>query len=253
MSTLRRLAFAGAIAVPISLVIAGPSSATPLDGPYEPWSPWSHFETSGSYAGIGGAATTDTEGGSDWWGHHWSEEDTAYAGIGGAAVIHGEHSGADEEDCDDDGWTGHGNDWDDNDGDAVVVHHQHHHAVAHPDPVAPAEHVVHTRPVHHEDADDNDDASYVAHTHSADMNGATSAHIASHAGDHHASYEAGSLTAGPGGASSEGVHSLALPGYAGYHNWYAAAGADGAAVHSVSSVADAVDGYHHYSHDYDEG
>ncbi|MGW5718946.1 hypothetical protein ACWEVP_22430 [Amycolatopsis sp. NPDC003865] len=246
MSTLRRLALAGAFAVPISLVIAGPSSAGPLDGPYEPWTPWSHFETSGSYAGIGGAATTDTEGGTGWWGHHWSETDGAYAGIGGAGVVHSEESGTGDDTDGDDG---------DSTDDAAVTHHVHHHAVAHPDPVEPAEHVTHSQPAADTDTDDDDDddAGYVQQAHWAGADGASSTHIASHAGDHYAAYDSGHLTAGPDGASSEGVHSLAVPGYAGYHNWYAAAGTGGTAVHSVTAEADAdADAGDHGWQDYDE-
>ncbi|SEF34072.1 hypothetical protein SAMN05421837_107193 [Amycolatopsis pretoriensis] len=248
MSTLRRLALAGAFALPISLVAVAPSSAGTFDGPYEPWTPWSHFETSGSYAGIGGAATTDTEGGSDWWGHHWSESDGAYAGIGGAAVTHSEESGTDDTDWDDGdddngGWNNHHN---------TVTHHVQHHAVSHPDPVDTADHVTYTQPA--ADTDDDDDAddaaSYVQEAHWAGADGASSAHIASHAGDHYATYDSGHLTAGPGGASSEGVHALAVPGYAGYHNWYTAAGAGGTAVHSVTAEADA-DTHDHGWQDYD--
>ncbi|WP_329049836.1 hypothetical protein OG738_43430 [Amycolatopsis sp. NBC_01488] len=233
MSTLRRLAFAGAFALPISLVIAGPSSASTFDSPFDTWS----TESSGAYAGIGGAGTTDTEEGTDCWGHHWSEEDTAVAGIGGAAVVHSEGSG------DDTGWTGGSNDADD---DVAVPHHAAHHPDPDPD-AEPATH--HARPAHHHDAarpahhHSDDDASYVADTQSADIDGATSSHVESHAGDDYATYESGALTAGPDGASSSGVHSLAVPGYAGYHNWYVAADEDGATVHSVSTVADATDGW----------
>ncbi|MEV6645831.1 hypothetical protein [Amycolatopsis sp. NPDC051371] len=243
MSTLRRLAFAGAFALPISLVIAGPSSAGTFDGPFDPWS----SETSTSWAGIGGAGTTDTDEGATVWGHHWSEEDSAVAGIGGAAVVHSEESGDDA----DTGWTGDGNDGDwnnswNNDADVAVPHHAVHH------PVETTSHHSPARPAHHH-TDDADDASYVAETQSADIDGATSSHIESHAGDDHATYEAGALTAGPDGASSEGVHSIAVPGYAGYHNWYVAAGEDGAVAHSASAVADATDewhGRHHHDHEY---
>ncbi|MFJ7217097.1 hypothetical protein [Amycolatopsis sp. NPDC098790] len=239
MSTLRRLAFAGAFALPISLAIVVPSSAGTLDGPYESWTPWS-FESSGSYAGIGGAGTYEAEGGSDWWGHDWSEEEGTFAGAGGAGVFHNGHSGTthdwdDDSDDDDNGWTGH---WTGHhDGDAHTT--THHYVAPQPDPVDTADHVVYTQPV--VDTDDDDDADYVNEVHSAGVNGATSAHIASHAGDDYATYESGNLTAGPGGASSEGVHSLAVPGYAAYHNWYTAAGAGGTAVHSVHAVADADD------------
>jgi len=257
MSTLRRLALAGAFALPISLVAVVPASAGTPDGPYEPWTPWSHFETSGTYAGIGGAATTETEGGSDWWGHHWSETDGAFAGIGGAGVVHSEESGTDDDcdwddgdwDDDDNGWSG---DWHGNH--TAVAHHVQHHAVSHPDPVEPAaDHVTYTRPAADTD-DDDDDVGYVQESHWAGADGASSAHIVSHANDHHATYDSGHLTAGPDGASSEGVHALAVPGYAGYHNWYTAAGTGGTAVHSVTAEADADTGDHGwqgYDEDYD--
>lgn len=248
MSTLRRLALAGAFALPISLVAVAPSSAGTLDGHYEPWTPWSHFETSGSYAGIGGAATTDTEGGSDWWGHHWSESDSTFAGIGGAGVTHSEESGTD----DDGDWDDNDNGWSGDDDDVAVTHHVH-HAVSHPDPVDTADHVTYTQPAADTDDDDDADAEagYVHEAHWAGADGASSTHIASHAGDHHAVYDSGHLTAGPGGASSEGVHALAVPGYAGYHNWYTAAGTGGTAVHSVTAEADADAGDHGWQ-DYDE-
>ncbi|HET6708474.1 hypothetical protein [Amycolatopsis sp.] len=220
MSTLRRLAVAGAFALPFSLVIAAPATAHPLDRPHGSWS----AESSGSWAGIGGAGTTDTDEGSTWWGHHWSEQDTAVAGIGGAFVTHSGESG-DHHDADD------------HDAPAVV----HHHVVSHPDPVdqEPAGHVI--RPVYDTDTDDDDDGDvgYHAEQQSAGVDGATSAHVASHAGEHHATYEAEKLTAGPYGASSEGAHAVAVPDYAGYHAWYTAAGVGGAAAHSVTSVADA--------------
>lgn len=216
MSTLRRLAVAGAFALPLSLVIAAPATAHPIDWPHDSWS----AESSSSWAGIGGAGTTDTDEGSTWWGHHWSESDSAVAGIGGASVTHTGESGHDgwyDGDCDDydgdDHWvTG---DYDD---DADDVHH----AVSHPDPVY-----------------DADDVGYHAEQQSAGVDGATSAHVVSHAGEHHATYEAEKLTAGPFGASSEGAHAVAVPDYAGYHAWYTTAGVGGAAAHSVTAVADA--------------
>jgi hypothetical protein len=256
MSALRRLAAAGAFALPLSLVIACPATAGQPGWPDGSWS----AESSGSWAGIGGAGTTDTEEGSDWWGHHWSDTETAVAGIGGAAVTHSGESG-------DHGWnhTWHHavHDWDDNDdcdgddydGPAVAAPH---HVVGHPDPVmdeAPA------HPVY-EAADDADDAGYAAESHSAGVDGASSAHVVSHAGEHHATYEAEKLTAGPYGASSEGAHSVAVPDYAGHHSWYTAAGVDGAEAHSVTAVADAtgddaddwtVDHDVHHYFDYDQG
>jgi hypothetical protein len=257
MSTLRRLAFAGAFALPISLCIAAPSSASTLDGPFEPWS-YGSSESSATWAGIGGAGTTDTEEGYDYWGHHWSEEDTAVAGIGGAAVTHSEQSDADD-DWDDDGWTDTDTDYDhgwngthhvhgwtgDHDGDHMAVNH--HHAVSHPDPVEPADHVTYTQPVADIDDDDDDDAGYAHESHSAGPDGATSTHVASYAGDDHAAYASSHLAAGPDGASSEGVHAVAVPGYAGYHNWYTAAGPGGTAVYSTTAVADAHD------HDWSDG
>ncbi|MEU7790559.1 hypothetical protein [Amycolatopsis sp. NPDC049159] len=243
MSTLRRLALAGAFALPLSLVIAGPSSAHPLDWPHDSWS----AESSATWAGIGGAGTTETEEGSDWWGHHWSETDTAVAGIGGAAVIHGETSGTDEDDWSDD------DDWADDETPAVVHHDSHPvaHQESHPATHHPAAHHASHPVAHHPDPEPEApaaDVSYATETQSADMDGATSSHVASHAGDHHAAYEAENLSAGPDGAVSEGVHALAVPQYAAYANWYAAAGDEGAVVHSVSSVADATDdyGYHHH-------
>lgn len=273
MSTLRRLAVAGAFALPLSLVIAGPATAHPLGWPDDSWS----AESSATWAGIGGAGTTDADEGSTQWGHYWSDQDSAVAGIGGAAVTHsgesGDHGwnhawhhtvhdgwhGSDNGDCDDydgngydgDGW--HGHDYDTADYDSPVV--AGHHAVSHPDPVneEPVGYVVH--PAY--DADDNDDADvgYHAELHSAGADGATSAHIVSHAGEHHATYDAEKMTAGPYGASSEGAHALAVPDYAGYHAWYTAAGVGGAAAHSVTSVADATDDDawtdHHADSDYD--
>ncbi|MGW3996445.1 hypothetical protein ACWEF6_23405 [Amycolatopsis sp. NPDC004772] len=254
MSTLRRLAVAGAFALPLSLVIAGPATAHPLDWPHDSWS----AESSSTWAGIGGAGTTDTDEGSTWWGHHWSETDSAVAGIGGAAVTHSGESGddgwnhawhhpahdgwyGDDGDCDDyDGDDHHyvTGEYDDDDDDVV------HHAVSHPDPVdqEPAGYVVHPVYDADDDADDADDAGdvgYYAEQHSAGVDGATSAHVVSHAGEHHATYEAEKLTAGPYGASSEGAHAVAVPDYAGYHAWYTTAGVGGAAAHSVTAVADA--------------
>ncbi|MFB9687402.1 hypothetical protein [Amycolatopsis plumensis] len=246
MSTLRRLAVAGAFALPLSLVIAGPATAHPLGWPHDSWT----SESSSSWAGIGGAGTTDTDEGATWWGHHWSESESAVAGIGGAYVTHngesGDHGwnrpwhhtahdgwyGDDDGDCDD--YDGHGTgDYDDDD-DNIVVHH----VVSHPDPV---DHDV-VRPVYHVvDNDDADDVGYYAEQHSAGIDGATSGHVVSHAGDHHATYDAEKYTAGPFGASSEGAHAVAVPDYAGYHAWYTAAGVGGAAAHSVTSVADATD------------
>ncbi len=269
MSTLRRLAVAGAFALPLSLVIACPATAHPLGWPNDSWS----AESSGSWAGIGGAGTTDTDEGGTSWGHHWSEQDTAVAGIGGAYVTHsGEsgddgwnhawhhtvHDGSDDGDCDDYAGNGHDGDYyhhGDHDNAPAVAGH---HAVSHPDPVdqEPAGYV---RPVYDAD-DDAGDVGYYAESHSAGVDGASSAHVLSHAGEHHAAYEAEKLTAGPYGASSEGAHALAVPDYAGYHAWYTAAGIDGAATHSVSSVADATDGDHWVvdhdadsDYDYDRG
>lgn len=263
MSTLRRLAVAGAFALPLSLVIAGPATAQPLGWPNDSWS----AESSSSWAGIGGAGTTDTDEGGTWWGHHWSGSDSAVAGIGGAAVTHTEESG-------DHGWNQpwhhatheawHGDDnngdCDDYEGDDYHHYDSHpaaHHVVSHPDPVeeAPA---VHTRPVH--EAVDNGydhNASYGAEMHSAGIDGATSGHVWSHAGEHYATYDAEKLTAGPYGASSEGAHSVAVPDYAGHHSWYNAAGIDGAEAHSVTAVADTTDdawAYHDADDsDYDQG
>ncbi|MEV6443845.1 hypothetical protein [Amycolatopsis sp. NPDC051716] len=258
MSTLRRLAVAGAFALPLSLVIAGPSTAQPLGWPNDSWS----AESSGSWAGIGGAGTTDTDEGTTWWGHHWSDSDSAVAGIGGAYVTHSGESG-------DDGWNhawhhpaqGGWHDGDDDDcdydgGDYDGGHHhyvngdydhdapdvtEHHHVMSHPDLVnqEPAGYVVH--PVYAADDDDADDVGYYAEQHSAGADGATSAHVVSHAGEHHATYDAEKYTAGPYGASSEGAHAVAVPDYAGYHAWYTAAGVGGAAAHSVTAVADATD------------
>jgi len=83
MSALRRLAAAGAFALPLSLVIACPANAGQPGRPDDSWS----AESSGNWAGIGGAGTTDTEEGSDWWGHHWSDTETAVAGIGAHHVV----------------------------------------------------------------------------------------------------------------------------------------------------------------------
>ncbi|MEV7095309.1 hypothetical protein AB0M80_20955 [Amycolatopsis sp. NPDC051045] len=250
MSTLRRLAVAGAFALPLSLVTVGPATAHPIDWPHDSWS----AESSSSWAGIGGAGTTDTDEGSTWWGHHWSEQDTAVAGIGGAYVTHSGESGndgwnhawhhtvhdgaydSDDEDCDDYDYDG-----DDYDYDSPAV--EHHHAVSHPDPVN-QDYVHPGYDADDDDDDDADDVGYYAESHSAGVDGASSAHVVSHAGEHHATYEAEKLTAGPYGASSEGAHAVAVPDYAGYHSWYTAAGMDGAAAHSVTAVADATDDDH---------
>ncbi|WP_290061964.1 hypothetical protein [Amycolatopsis solani] len=212
MSTLRRFAVAGAFALPVSL-LAVPASASTSD------TPWS-AETSSSYAGIGGAGTTDTDEGATRWGY-WSEEDTVVAGIGGAAVIHSEQSDADDD-------YGHP-DWSGDDDHAAVTHGRHPAATRHHD-----RHVTHARPADHE-------ASYVAEAQTADVTGAASSHTESHAGDDYATYESGNHTAGPDGASSEGVHAVAVDDHAEYHTWYAAADEAGAIVHSVSTVADASD------------
>ncbi|WP_033260677.1 hypothetical protein [Amycolatopsis vancoresmycina] len=289
MSTLRRLAVAGAFALPLSLVIAGPATAHPLDWPNDSWS----AESSSAWAGIGGAGTTDTDEGGTWWGHHWSGSDSAVAGVGGASVTETEESGDHHwnqpwHHATHDGWYGDDNDYDgcgcndyDNN-DNGYDHHVVHHAVSHPDPVeeAPA---AHSHPAYDnngcgcDDYDNNDngydhngydhhngwnhdndydhDASYGAETHSAGIDGATSGHVWSHAGEHYATYEAEKLTAGPNGASSEGAHSVAVPDYAGHHSWYTAAGIDGAEAHSVTAEANANDddawAYHDADNDYD--
>jgi hypothetical protein len=264
MSTLRRLAVAGAFALPLSLVIAGPATAHPLGWPNDSWS----AESSSAFAGIGGAGTTDTNEGGTWWGHHWSSSESTMAGIGGAAVTHTAESG-DHHDWNQpwhhathDGWYGDDNDTDcdDYEGDDYHHHDGHpvtHHVVSHPDPVEEAP-VVHSHPAY--DNNDNNyghEASYGAELQSAGIDGATSGHVWSHAGEHHAVYDAEKLTAGPYGASSEGAHSVAVPDYAGHHSWYTAAGVDGAEAHSVTAVADADDwtvdhDVHHYF-DYDQG
>ncbi|WP_199199313.1 hypothetical protein [Amycolatopsis sp. CA-128772] len=270
MSTLRRLAVAGAFALPLSLVIAGPATAHPLGWPNDSWSAGS----SSSWAGIGGAGTTDTDEGGTWWGHHWSESESAVAGIGGAAVTHSYESGDNDWNRPwhhnvHDGSYGHDNDHGDGCGCNDYDHDNYpvtHHAVSHPDPVDNDAPAVHTHPVY--DADDHDgydhhgydhDASYGAEMQSAGIDGATSGHVWSHAGEHYATYEAEKLTAGPYGASSEGAHSVAVPDYAGHHSWYTAAGIDGAETHSVTAVADATDddawAYHDVDgdSDYDQG
>ncbi|WP_410597537.1 hypothetical protein [Amycolatopsis sp. lyj-23] len=265
MSTLRRLAVAGAFALPLSLVIAGPATAHPFGGPQGTW----NAESSATWAGIGGAGTTDTDEGGTWWGnHHWSESESAVAGIGGAYVTHNGESGddgwnpawhhtvhgtwhdQDNGDCDDyDGNGYHSGDYDDS---PAVSHH---YVVSHPDPVnqEPAGYVVH--PVYSTDHDNADNVGYYAETHSAGADGATTGHVISHAGEHHAVYDAEKLSAGPYGASSEGAHALAVPDHAAYHAWYTAAGVSGAAAHSVTAVADTTDddnvwAEHHAGDDY---
>ncbi|MEV6824436.1 hypothetical protein [Amycolatopsis sp. NPDC051102] len=273
MSTLRRLAVAGAFALPLSLVIAGPATAHPLGWPNDSWS----AESSGAWAGIGGAGTTDTDEGGTWWGHHWSGQESTMAGVGGAAVTSSEESGDYHDwnqpwhhashgswygDNDNDGWYGHDNDncGCDYEGDDYHHHDSYpatHHVVSHPDPVEEAP-VVHSHPAY--DGDDYDHASYGAEMHSAGIDGATTGHVWSHAGEHYATYDAEKLTAGPYGASSEGAHSVAVPDYAGHHSWYTAAGIDGAAAHSVTAEADASDSNHAWAYhdadddyDYDQG
>ncbi|UOZ10662.1 hypothetical protein [Amycolatopsis sp. WQ 127309] len=241
---MRRLAVTGAFAVPLSLFLAGTSGADTADGPYRP----DTVQSSTTYAGIGGAGTTHEEmraGHHGWW---WTEQSGSIAGPGGAAVLHhsesgtGHHHGSWTTDTESDGYHGnsvHDNDYD-TDNDTVASHstRQNTRHVAQNHRRHTATHAESSRPGRHRDHD----AGYVDKTLTADVSGATSSKVASHAGTDYATYESADLAAGPGGATSQGVQAVAVPEYAGYKSWYNAADATGAVVHEVSSVADSGDG-----------
>ncbi len=225
MTELRRLALAAAAVIPLSLVSAGIASADLGGGP----GTVGITKTSATYAGIGGAGTVHSASVSDHYGNRWTEESAVVAGPTGAAVWHSEESEFDT----------HDNDW-------VSVkpgrptHSHGKRPVVHTDSGihSPTRRPVKVHPVrqtHH------DHVAYAESTKTADLNGATSSQVASHAGDNHAVYQASELSAGPDGAESEGVKAVAKPEYAGYHKWYTAAGEDGAFSHEVSAVADTTD------------
>jgi hypothetical protein len=232
MTEFRRWAVAAAMTVPLSLMTAGVSSAGTGDGPDE----FGVTETSMTYAGIGGAGTIESESATDddWW---WSEQSATTAGPMGAAVVHSGESGSDDED---ESWTD-----DDRAGRPAVAHGKRHASAK--ESVSPPlrQHDYgrpghsHSRPSH--ESGETGDVGYVESTKTADLAGATSSHVASHAGDDYAVYESSDLSAGPDGAVSEGVKAVAVPEFAGYDKWYTAAGETGAVVHEVSSVADADD------------
>lgn len=235
MSTLRRLAVTGAFAVPLSLLLAGTSGADIGDGPF---GPAATVHSSTTYAGIGGAGTIHEAMGSGYHGSWWSEQSASTAGPGGAVVQHhaatgtNHHHGSWTNDTESDDSV-HDNDSDDRV--STVASHpvrQHTRHVAQ----RPHEYTTTTYTRHRDQ-----DASYVDKTLTADVDGATSSTVASHAGDDYAVYHSADLAAGPGGASSQGVHAVAVPEYAGYKSWYAAADVTGATVHEVSAVADATD------------
>ncbi|MFK0247198.1 hypothetical protein ACIQUM_21095 [Amycolatopsis azurea] len=235
MTELRRWALAAAAAVPLSLVSAGLASADPGDGPGDA----GFVDTSITYAGIGGAGTFDSSSGSDHHGFWWTEDSAVVAGPTGAAVVHTEESGsADEPEI---------LPVDDKPGRPSVTHGK--RPVAHTDAdEAPARH----RPskAHRERKPHHTEVAYAESTKTADVNGATSSHVASQAGDDYAAYEAADLSAGPEGAVSEGVQAVAVPELAHYHKWYTAAGDDGAVTHEVSAVAatEGWSGHHHHRH-----
>ncbi|MEV6627376.1 hypothetical protein AB0M83_33195 [Amycolatopsis sp. NPDC051106] len=231
MTEFRRLAVAAAMTVPLSVLTAGVSSAGIADGPDE----FGVTETSGTYAGIGGAGTYESFSGSaddgDWW---WSEESATTAGPLGAAVVHSGEAGSDDED---EAWSD-----DDRAGRPAVAHGKRHVAV-NESVSPPLRRHVHSLPAHtySRPSHDTGDVGYVETTKTADLAGASSSHVASHAGHDYAVYHSSDLSAGPEGAVSEGVKAVAVPEFAGYDKWYTAAGATGAVAHEVSSVADATD------------
>jgi hypothetical protein len=252
---MRRLAVTGAFAVPLSLILAGTAPAGTPDGPY--WAAGTQTSST-TYAGIGGAGTFHEETVSGYHGSWWSEQSGSVAGPAGAAVLHHSESGTDDDhgtwtgtvhhhnggwvaDTDDHGsWVG---DSDDDDADEVVTHTVSHPMRQHVRPAVHHENEVTTthaerRPSRHHDHD----VSFVDKTVTADVDGAASSHVASHAGHDYATYESADLAAGPGGAVSQGVKAVAVPEYAGYKSWYTAAGLTGATAHEVTSEADATDG-----------
>jgi hypothetical protein len=228
MTEFRRWAVAAAMTVPLSLLTVGVSAADPADSPDE----FGVTGTSLTYAGIGGAGTIDSASGTDDRGHWWSAESATTAGPMGAAVVHSGDAGTDEVH---DSWA---------DGDRAgrpAVTHGKRHADAGEAVSPPRRQHDHGRPSHSRPSRETADVGYVESTKSADLAGATSSHVASHAGDDYAVYESSDLSAGPDGAASEGVKAVAVPEFAGYDKWYTAAGETGAVVHEVSSVADATD------------
>ncbi|HET6285603.1 MAG TPA: hypothetical protein VFG15_02495 [Amycolatopsis sp.] len=243
MTEMRRWALAAAAAVPLTLGFSGVAVA---DTDHDPGTIGSSA-TSVTYAGIGGAGTVDSTWSVDHHGNQWSEEDAAMAGPMGAVVMHHEES---DIDTDEDDWSGY-----DKPGRPTYGHGK--RPVAHTaDEVSIAKHRPatirpdrETRPAH---------VAYTASLKTADEDGATSSHVASHASDNHAVYESSDLSAGQDGAVSEGVKAVAVPQYASYDKWYTAADEDGAIVYEVSAVADATDWSgkhkhhkHHKHHSYD--
>lgn len=238
MTALRRWALAAAAVVPLSLGSAGVAAAHP---DYDPDTAGT-AESSVTYAGIGGAGTIESAWGSDHHGNQWHEKDAVLAGPTGAAVLHTEEADYDD---DDDHWLVENKP-------GRPTHHYGKRPVAHTDDdVTISQHrpaktrpVRETRPAH---------VTYAESIKTADVDGATSSHVVSHAGDNHAVYESSDLSAGPDGAASEGVKAVAVPQYASYDKWYTAADEDGAVTHEVSAVADSNDWsgdhHHHYWHD----
>ncbi|SFJ71262.1 hypothetical protein [Amycolatopsis regifaucium] len=233
MTKMRRWALAAAAVVPLSLVSAGVAAAAQGDWPGNA----GFSESSATYAGIGGAGTIHSDSVFDGDGNHWTEESAVLAGPTGAAVLHNEEADFDD---DYDGWVA-----DAKPGRPIHTHGK--RPIAHTDGIRPSV-THHHRPVRHVD---HAEVAYTESTKTADMYGATSSHVVSHAGDNHAVYEANDLEAGPHGAVSEGVKAVAKPQYASYNNYYNAAGEDGAVTHEVNAVADATDwndDHHHYTH-----
>ncbi|WP_410599649.1 hypothetical protein [Amycolatopsis sp. lyj-90] len=242
MTELRRLALAAAAAIPLSLASAGIASADLGDGPWTAGT----SETSVTYAGIGGAGTIHSDSGYDHHGNRWTEESAVLAGPMGAVVWHNEESDFDTNDH-----------WNVDDKPGRPSHSHGKRPVAHTDgdevsstrpaktlPVREARPVREVHPVrdtHPVREAHHGHVAYAESTKTADENGATSSHVASHAGDKHAMYEASDLSAGPDGAESEGVKAVAKPEYTSYHKWNISADEDGASTHEVSSVADVDD------------
>jgi hypothetical protein len=246
MSTMRRLAVTGAFAVPLSLILAGTSPAATTDGP--DWAAGVQTSTT-TYAGIGGAGTLHEETVSGYHGSWWSEQSGSVAGPGGAAVLHHSESGTDD---DHGSWTNetgsdnHPGSWvgDSDESATHVVSHpmrQNARPAAHHHHEDSTTHAERNRPSRHRDHDHDHDVSFVDKTITADITGATSSHVASHAGDDYATYESADLAAGPGGAVSQGEKAVAVPEYASYKTWYTAADETGAVAHEVTSEADTTD------------
>ncbi|GAB3009001.1 hypothetical protein LWP59_02280 [Amycolatopsis acidiphila] len=251
MSLRKKVVGAGVLVAPLFLFMSGTGTAGA-----DTWHDWggSSFGVSGSYAGLGGAATFDQSSSADDDGASYSA-DGSWAGIGGAGVF--DLASSSHEDSDhgnswaDTEWFGYGghdrkaepagrhkaaetpkcgggcHDADDNDQDATVVYHEssgcgchdtddnEHHAVQH----EPA----HDEAVVHHDA--NDEHENVVH-HEADVPDTVSVHHDS------------ATAAGPGGASSHGTGALATGDHSRYHKWSYSAGPEGASAWQQFSAAD---------------